>query len=360
MKRSIRRKINESIKTYSPEYSITSQVEDRVIYAHFLGMDLKMGELIISPIRAGDKKPTFNLFEAKEPRWPKQVLFKDFQLKAGNVFRFVQLFAREHYDMHMAMGEEVCDFIRTQLALKDGMPKWEAPLIEYDMSREYGVKVMPYRRNHIEYWDEDLGVTQDYLEYYDVKAAQYLLGENDTIIKNFGHTTTFAYLMADKFKLYQPYEENFRKFFNTCPKEYIQGFGQCPNPDGGGDIVVLGKSMKDVLVTQAHTDEFLDIVAPHGEGYNLTDGFIKWLCSFKRLVMMYDPDGAGIKNMNKVKRQVRKSRFYRGSEITWGFMSEKRVKRGDEYVFPVKDPSDFRFIYGKTKTKERLKQIIYG
>ena len=62
MKRSLRRKINESLKEYSPEYSIVSQVEDRVIYQHFLGVDLKMGELIRSPIRPDDDHPSFNLF----------------------------------------------------------------------------------------------------------------------------------------------------------------------------------------------------------------------------------------------------------------------------------------------------------
>lgn len=359
MKKSLRRQINESVKKDSPEYSIISQVDDMIIYTHFLGKELKMGELIISPIRNDDKKPTFNLFEASNPRWPGQILFKDFRMRAGNVFRFVQLFSKLHYGLELRMGEEICNFIKEQLSLKDGMPKWEAPPVEYDMKKSYAIKSMPFRRNHLEYW-EDYGVTKDWLDFYDVRAVEYLLdGKTEAIIKSFRHTTTFSYMIGDKFKMYQPYEENFKKFFNTCPKEYIQGFSQCPHKEGGGDIVVLTKSMKDILVIQAHIEEFLNIVAPHGEGYNLGDNFMWWLLTFKKIVLMYDPDLAGIQNMNKVKKQLYKSRFYRGNEITWGFMVPRRIQRAGKWIFPVKDPSDFRFIYGEERTKERLNQIIY-
>ncbi len=336
-----------------------SQIDDIIIYTHFLGRQLKFRELIVSPIRDDDHTPTFNIFPASNPRWPGQILFVDFNGRSGNVFRFVQLFSKLHYGIDMQMGEEVCNFIREQLSLKDGMPKWEAPAPEYDMSRVYNVKTMNMRMGHLEFWD-DLGVSKEYLDYYNVRAVEYLMDENDSIIKNFRHTITFAYMLWDRFKLYQPYQENFKKFFNTCPSEYIQGFAQCPHVNGGGDMVVLSKSLKDVLVTQAHTDEFLDIVAPHGEGYKLSDWFEQWLLSFKRIVLMYDPDEAGISNMNKIKRQLRKSRFNTGADIAWGFMTPKRILRGGKYVFPVKDPSDFRFIYGEEKTKERLNQIIYG
>jgi len=360
MKKSLRRQINESLRENSPEYSIVSQVDDMIIYTHFLGMELKMGELIVSPIRDDDKHPTFNLFEAENPRWPNQILFMDFRMRAGNVFRFVQLFSRLHYNIELQMGEEVCNFIREQLSLKHGMPKWEAPPVEYDMTRKYAIKSMPYRRNHYEFW-EDIGVTKDFLDYYDTRAVKYLLDDaTDAILKEFQHTTTFAYMIDMYFKMYQPYQENFKKFFNTCPKEYIQGFAQCPHPEGGGDIAVVSKAMKDILVTQAHTEEFLDIIAPHGEGYTIPENLEQWLLSFKRVVLMYDPDYAGILNMNKLKKQLKKSRFNRGAEIVWGFMTPRRIARGGRYVYPVKDPSDFRFIYGEEKTTERLKQIIYG
>lgn len=354
----LRRQYNRQIHEDTPISSLLNEVNDYAIYTFFLGKEVEFKELINSPLRV-DPRPTFNIYPAKEPRWPDQIMFKDFNGETGNVFRFVQLFALYHFNATLDTLPAICDYIRQVMNLREGAPKYEMKMPEYSVeSTHYSIKSMLFKKNHIEFWD-DLGVKADMLNFYDTVAVQYLFNEHNEIIKNFGHTTTFAYLIADRFKLYQPYEENFKKFFNTCPMDYVQGYLQCQNKF---DLLIVTKAMKDILVIQSHTPEWIDIIAPHGEGYIISEKWLYWMLQYRRILILFDPDYAGVRGTNRLRKALKTSRFNQGTQVDYAFISTKRTSRNEKgkWEVPIKDSADYRLIYGQHRTEEKLNKLIYG
>jgi hypothetical protein len=59
-----------------------------MIYSAASLEDVKVGEVILSPIRKDNHLLSFYSFEDKD-----EVYFKDFAWQGGNVFKFVKLFA---------------------------------------------------------------------------------------------------------------------------------------------------------------------------------------------------------------------------------------------------------------------------
>ncbi len=288
------------------------------------------------------------------------MMFKDYSGPSGNVFQFVQHWAMYHEGIPLGSNQEIVMYIKGKLGISTGVISRKITTPEKPESSEYLISVYPkYQTQHLEYLN-DLGIDLELAEHvYFTKACESLMDEYQRVIQQFRGTTTFAYIIYNKFKLYQPYEENFKKFFNHCPANYVQGFPQCRVI--GQDTLMITKSFKDILVVQSHIEEWLDIIAPHGEGYNISPEWIEWYLQYKRIIIMYDPDLAGLKGLNRIRKAILSHPKYSGQEVLVRFIWEgARTLRDGKMVVPVKDPAEYRLIYGRTKTEERLKQIIYG
>jgi hypothetical protein len=355
---SIRSKYESQVKhENSPILKLLEHTNDYTIYTHFIGREIKFKELITSPIRF-DTTPTFNIFPAKEPRWSDQIMFKDFNGDWGNVFAFVQRFASFNNGIVLKDINEIIGFINLHMGLDSIAPvKKIQKLIEHqDQPISYKLTHDKWKAKHLEYW-EQYGVGKELLEYYRVMPVAYLLNEVEQKVADFRGTCTFAYWIFDKFKLYQPYEENFSKFFNQCPPSYLQGFEQCFQKT---NHLVITKSLKDIVVIQAHSDSWQDVIAPHGEGYKVPDDLVYWILSrYSVITIIYDPDYAGVKGANRFRKALKNSRFYQNQKIRVQFVSTSRQLKRGKLVAPVKDISDFRIMYGEEKTKLKIKQLLY-
>lgn len=87
-------------------------------------------------------------------------------------------------------------------------------------------------------------------------------------------------------------------------------------------------------------------IAPNSENLFVTDKqFAKLKSKFSKIVLFYDNDLPGIKNMNKIHKQY--------PELTTVFIPRK---------YAAKDISDFRKKYGKNKTQELINEALtyYG
>jgi len=339
-----------------PRIKLLSEINDYSIYSSFIGREIKYGEFIQSPLRT-DNRPSFNIYLARDPKWDGQILFKDYSGPSGNVFQFVSNWAMYHENVYIYTADEVVNYIRIKLNLAEGVTsRVAAPIVTE--SKFYNVSLYEwYTKKHVEFLS-DLGINLDLAHNtYLVRACEFLMNEHQQVLQNFRGTVTFAYVIFDKFKLYQPYEENFLKFFNHCPANYMQGYQQCKG--AGQDTLIITKAMKDILVVQSHTKRWYDIVAPHGEGYNMSNEWVAWYLTYPRIVLMYDPDLAGIAGMNKLKRALKSHPNYNGQKIDVRFMWKgSRIKRHGKMVVPVKDPSDFRLIFGGEATEDRLHEIL--
>ena len=343
------------ISTDSPIHKFLQKVNDYTIYTFFIGKEIQLKEIIRSPLREDDN-PTFNIFPPKDPKWPGQLLFKDFNGTSGNVFKFVKLYALYHERIVLTTLNSLMDYIskKMKLGTTSSVRVIYKPV---DVKKEeYFIKHAEWDEELYSYW-EQYGVSLELLQFYKVYPVKYLLDENKYIIKDFTYTHTYAYWIYDKFKLYQPYKENFKKFFNQCPSEYIQGIEQCLYQT---DHLVITKSSKDILTIQAHTPGYWqDCVAPHGEGYKLTDRQMHWvLTNYKKITILFDPDYTGVVGANRFRNQLRNSRFYSGQEIRVDFVSRKRVKKHGKLMAPIKDISDFRLIKTPEQTVEKIKVLL--
>ena len=279
------------------------------------------------------------------------------------LFKFVKLFAFHNYNIHLKTIYDIITFIEDKLKLNTNNPvkiEFKETEIKENYAKNYGIKHFEkWQDYHLEYW-KNYGVSEKLLNYYRIYPVKYLLNSQGKIIKNFEYTNTFAYWIHDKFKLYQPYEENFKKFFNQCPKEikYIQGIEYCFGPK---KEIIITKSMKDIMVFQAHTKEWENIIAPHGEGYNMKDELIYWLLqNFKKITIIFDFDYTGVKAANKLRKQLIKSRFYNNNFIKVKFVSINRILKRGKMEIPDKDISDFRLVHGEEKTKILINCLLNG
>jgi hypothetical protein len=326
-------------------------VNDYTIYSHFIGKPIPMKEMISSPLRV-DPNPSFNIYYPRKQKWDGQIIFKDFNGETGNVFKFVKLWAAFHECVLLKDAGSLTDYLLKKLGSGESMISHTPPKVSE--TERYDIIRGEFKEIHIDYF-ASLSVTVEILEQYRISACEYLLDSKGFIRKDFRNTCTFAYVIFDRFKLYQPEEENFAKFFNQCPPDYMQGYEQCY---GQTDTLLITKALKDILTFQAHTAHWQDGIAPHGEGYILTDNWIAWILRYPKVLIIYDPDYTGVRGANRLRKQLLTSRFYRGNRIAVKFISYRRILKRGKYTAPIKDLSDYRLLSGPEKTRELCENLL--
>ena len=346
-------------EAHDERLKLLNDVNDYTIYTHFIGREIKCGEFINSPIRY-DETPSFNIYYPRHQKWDGQMLFKDYSGPSGNVFQFVHHWAKYNENISLNTNKEIVMYIKEKLSLETELKPYIVASPEKLDAKVYNISILPrFSSKHIEYLSE-LGIDPDFArDIYKVYPCEYLMNEYSQVIHDFRGTVTFAYVIFDKFKLYQPNVENFIKFFNHCPSDYIQGYEQCRMDVK--DVLIITKSMKDILVIQSHTDRWYDIISPHGEGYNIPEHWINWYLQYDRIVIMYDPDEAGIKGANRLRKAIKRNSLYRGQQVDVRFIwNAPRILKKGKYIVPIKDTADYRYLYGGERTRKQLKTLLDG
>lgn len=196
-----------------------------------------------------------------------------------------------------------------------------------------------------EYWYKKYGITKKLLEFYLVRPVVgfnlIYLASNKTLKKTTisKNTITYSYLLAkkfngiDRYKIYSPLEEKYKKWLSNCSEEILQGFDQL---DLHGEDCVITKSLKDVMVLRTFG---INSFSPQSENAGIDEKIIINIKKrYNNILLLYDFDNGGILGATK--------------------LSEKYSIRKDfipvQYIGEAKDISDFREKFGKTKTKELL------
>jgi hypothetical protein len=344
----------EYLASKHPIHKVHEIADDYNIFRSFIGDHMEVGRLILSPMRE-DSNPTFSIFlpTKNKPQWPGQLLFKDFNGASGNVITFAKMMA-ESRSISLNTITEICDYIIGEIT---GVEVVTTPKLinVYEGNKYYYASLKKFRASHLDFWDLH-GVKRSMLDTYRILPAQYLLNESEKIVKSFSHTTTFIYAIFDKFKIYQPYEENFKKFFNQCTAEYIQGLEQCT---GLGDKLLVTKSLKDIVVYQSHANEWIDMIAPQGEGYKWDLKIIAWILdTYSEIIVVYDYDAAGIKGASLLEISLKTHSNYRGNSIKVKYVSTVQVNKRGKVQVVDKDIADFRLVRGEKQTVDKVKEIL--
>lgn len=267
---------------------ILSKVTEYDIYAKYIGQ-FKVGMIYNSPFRK-DKNPSFGIYYSKRT---KQLLFKDHGTgECGNVIKFVSLFTgkTEYSDILSDIVDKLNITNNTKLvSSKQYIPPTETVI---------GVVRQEFTDVDINYWKQ-FNISMNTLKKFNVNSIKYYLCNG--IVKGTykRENPMYAYKVYNNFKIYRPLADKYTKWRNNLTDYDIQGYEQLPQK---GDILFITKSMKDVMCLH---EMGYPAVSPSSESTFLPKDVLEQLKTrFKRIIILFDRDAAGVKRSRKLSRET--------------------------------------------------------
>lgn len=267
---------------------ILSKVTEYDIYAKYIGQ-FKVGMIYNSPFRK-DKNPSFGIYYSKRT---KQLLFKDHGTgECGNVIKFVSLFTgkTEYNDILSDIVDKLNITNNTKLVSSK----------QYILPTEtvIGVVRQEFTDVDINYWKQ-FNISINTLKKFNVNSIKYYLCNG--IVKGTykRENPMYAYKVYNNFKIYRPLADKYTKWRNNLTDYDIQGYEQLPQK---GDILFITKSMKDVMCLH---EMDIPAVSPSSESTFLPKDVLEQLKTrFKRIIILFDRDVAGVKRSRKLSRET--------------------------------------------------------
>lgn len=267
---------------------ILSKVTEYDIYAKYIGQ-FKVGMIYNSPFRK-DKNPSFGIYYSKRT---KQLLFKDHGTgECGNVIKFVSLFTgkTEYNDILSDIVDNLNITNNTKLvSSKQYIPPTETVI---------GVVRQEFTDVDINYWKQ-FNISINTLKKFNVNSIKYYLCNG--IVKGTykRENPMYAYKVYNNFKIYRPLADKYTKWRNNLTDYDIQGYEQLPQKGG---ILFITKSMKDVMCLH---EMGYPAVSPSSESTFLPKDVLEQLKTrFKRIIILFDRDTAGVKRSRKLSRET--------------------------------------------------------
>lgn len=267
---------------------ILSKVTEYDIYAKYIGQ-FKVGMIYNSPFRK-DKNPSFGIYYSKRT---KQLLFKDHGTgECGNVIKFVSLFTgkTEYSDILSDIVDKLNITNNTKLvSSKQYISPTETVI---------GVVRQEFTDVDINYWKQ-FNISINTLKKFNVNSIKYYLCNG--IVKGTykRENPMYAYKVYNNFKIYRPLADKYTKWRNNLTDYDIQGYEQLPQK---GDILFITKSMKDVMCLH---EMGYPAVSPSSESTFLPKDVLEQLKTrFKRIIILFDRDVAGVKRSRKLSRET--------------------------------------------------------
>ena len=303
---------------------ILSRVSEYDIYARYIGQ-FKIGFIYNSPFRE-DKNPSFGIFRSRKTG---KLLFKDHgNGQCGDVIKFVELYTG------LTNYNDILKRIVTDLSIKNNTKLKSTK--EYEPTETViGIVRQDWTDIDKQYWSQ-FGITLDTLNKFNVSSIKYYLCNG--IVKGIykEDNPMFAYKVYDHFKIYRPLADKYTKWRNNLSEADIQGFQQLPEK---GELLIITKSLKDVMCLY---EMGIPAVSPSSESTFIPNKALEVLKKrFKRILICFDRDNSGIKNMRKISLKT-------GLKC---FLVHKKFK--------AKDISDAVKLNGFEVVKNWLKHYLY-
>lgn len=267
---------------------ILSKVTEYDIYAKYIGQ-FKVGMIYNSPFRK-DKNPSFGIYYSKRT---KQLLFKDHGTgECGNVIKFVSLFTgKTEYN-------NILSDIVDKLNITNNTKLVSSKQYIQPTETVIGVVRQEFTDVDINYWKQ-FNISINTLKKFNVNSIKYYLCNG--IVKGTykRENPMYAYKVYNNFKIYRPLADKYTKWRNNLTDYDIQGYEQLPQK---GDILFITKSMKDVMCLH---EMGYPAVSPSSESTFLPKDVLEQLKTrFKRIIILFDRDAAGVKRSRKLSRET--------------------------------------------------------
>lgn len=288
-----------------------------------------------NPLRA-DKRPTASFYRARNG----ELVFKDFQTGFhGNFVDVVIEKFKCDYNKAVAIIANDFDIVkRPSLEKNESTVAYDGTRIEASTDTLIQCEIREYTQQEKDWW-ADFGITEATLKKYHVFAVKNLFLNNAYLLTSSPSSMVYGYYFGKQdgrelWKIYFPLKIQFRFLLNT---NVLQGAKQLPKE---GDLVVVTKSMKDVMVLH---ELGIPAVAPQAESVIINTNQYKALKKrFKYVIFNGDWDRAGQHFMAESRR-----RFH---GICLSFTNKLR---------DGKDISDYVKKYGMDSARELVKTLRY-
>lgn len=279
---------------------LLSKNSQETYLSYYLGFPVKKG-LFRSPLR-NDKKPTCAFYCNKNG----DIIFKDFGSDFNGNFIAVVM---EKYKVsyYKALRIIANDFGYIE---DPKLQKCDKLIVKSDIvftetkSAIIRVQIQDFSKEELEWWQQ-FGITEKTLKKFKVFSCATVWLNGYVFIKSTKTRPVFGYYRGkdkDGNELWRIYMPNHRlnepKFVSNWKKTMLQGSQQLCKE---GEIVVITKALKDVMSLY---ELGIPAIAPNSENLFLTEAqYNKLKDRFKKIVIFYDNDLAGISNMNKFRKQ---------------------------------------------------------
>lgn len=164
------------------------------------------------------------------------------------------------------------------------------PIPKTDLKIKYEFKVRNYLPRDNEYWGQYYIVKEE-LKFFDIYPIEWLRVVKPTGVTVIREEFAYVYIFGkNDYKFLFPYSD-YKWLGNS---NSYQGYNQLP---WTGDLLIITKALKDVVVLYKLG---YSAIAPQSESVVISKSFMSVLQRrFKRVVLFYDNDTAGIAGANK-------------------------------------------------------------
>lgn len=270
------------------------KLNDYDIYKYYLG-NIRVGRLYNSPLRNDDKMPSFAIFRGRNGG----LLFKDHGIGAsGNAVKFIELY--RHINSREALEKELLKILKAV---------GKNPTI----SRTFGhngdtlIEVMSQPLTPLDrrYWWQ-FHIKPTTLKKFDVHSIKYFLCNRVVRGTYKDSSPMYAYKVDDKYKIYRPLAPKLTKWRSNLTNRNVQGLAELP--EGGGNLLIITKSLKDVMVLY---EMGYYAIASSSETTFIPDDILNDLRSkWTHILILYDRDRTGVQKSRDISRRYKLDAFF--------------------------------------------------
>lgn len=296
---------------------------------HYTGVPIKKGNFK-SPLRA-DSHPTCAFYKSKSG----DLLLKDFNGSfCGNFISVVMYKFSCNYPKALQIIANDFGLIkRPNLKLNAPKIEYSGNVLEETQQACIRVEVKEFTEKELNWW-KSFGVSYTTLKLFNVYSCKNVFLNGSFFSYSTDNVPMYGYYGGKKegsemWRIYTPSKRKFR-FLSNWKKSMIQGANNLPK---SGDLVVVTKSLKDVMVLYNFG---ITAIAPNSESTFLSSNQLKKLKErFKKVVVLFDNDLPGISAMNKIRKE---------HDVKCIWLPRNKAK----------DISDYFKMYGKEKTRSLI------
>lgn len=276
---------------------ILSLTDEYSIFKAFYRPDILLNKAYSSPFRQDDN-PSFVLFEPSRSIRNNRVLYKDHSTgEVGDCFDFIKKMYNVNYND--ALNIIYKRFYNNEIIQKPTSIEKK----DIDTKNTIIPEIDSWGNGNYYFWNT-FNITKETLSLYNVYPIKKAYIKNIYMVHYKDDFPVYCYMFYDigkyskrGFKLYFPHNQKGKKFLRDYTYNVTEGFKQLSS-NKTKDLCIITKSLKDVMIL--HQLGINSVSVPSESSFiNILDyNFIR--SKFKKLILLFDNDNAGIQNSNKL------------------------------------------------------------